>query len=62
MLDRNFVNSFDFDQAIKYKEHYMEELKRQGKGDTIFGKDAAPPTKKFAACEDNCATKLAPAR
>jgi len=62
MLDRNFVNAFTFDQAITYKEHYQEELKRQGKGDTVFGRDAMPPTKSYAAGEDNCADKLCPIR
>jgi len=62
MLDRNFVNSFTFDQAITYKGHYLEELKRQGKGDSVFGRDAMPPTKRYAAGEDNCADKLCPIR
>jgi len=62
MLDRDFVNSFSFDQAIKFKEHWLEEVKKQGKGELVFGKDTAPPTISFAAAEDNCASKLCPAR
>jgi len=62
MLDRSFVNSFTFDQAITYKEHYLEELKRQGKGDSVFGRDSMPPTKRYVAGEDNCADKLCPMR
>jgi len=62
MLDRQFVNAFSFDQAIVYKQHYQEELKKQGKGETVFGKDTWPPTKTFAAAQDNCADKLCPAR
>jgi len=62
MLERDFVNSFTFDQAIVYKEHYIEELKRQGKGETVFGKDTWPPTKTFPEAQDNCADKLCPVR
>jgi len=62
MQDRSFVNSFSFDQAIVYKEHYLEELKRQGKGDSVFGRDAMPPTRRYAGGEDNCADKLCPIR
>jgi len=28
----------------------------------VFGKDAAPPMRRFAAAEDNCADVLCPAR
>jgi len=56
------VNSFDFDQAIKFKEHWLEEVKKQGRGELVFGKDSLPPTATFARTEDNCTTKLCPAR
>jgi len=62
MKDRKFVNSFTFDQALKYKEHWLAEQNKQGKGDLVFGKDAPPPTRRFAAAEDNCADVLCPAR
>jgi len=62
MLDREFMNSFTFDQAVKYKEHWVAEMKIQGKGEQVFGRDSLPPTQKFAAAEDNCADKLCAAR
>jgi len=62
MRNRRFVNSFTFDQALKYKEHWTAEQNKQGRGDTVFGKDALPPTKRFQAAEDNCAETLCAAR
>ena len=56
------VNSLTFDQLITYKNHYEALVKKEGKGDGVFGKDTDIPVKKYAAAEDNCADKLHPAR
>ena len=56
------VNSLTFDQLITYKNHYEALVKKEGKGDGVFGKDTDIPVKKYAAAEDNCADKLHPVR
>jgi len=62
MKNRKFVNAFTFDQALKYKEHWLAEQSKQGRGDLVFGKDAPPPLRRFNAAEDNCADVLCTAR
>ena len=47
-----------FDQLITYKNHYEALVKKEGKGDGVFGKDTDIPVKTYAAAEDNCADKL----
>jgi hypothetical protein len=56
------VNTFTFDQMVKYKKTYEALQKKEGKGDGVFGKDSAIPTKKFQEAEDNCLDLLHPAR
>jgi len=62
MTDPAVVSSLSFDQLIEYKKHYEALVKREGKGDGVFGKDCTIPTKRFEAGEDNCAELLHPAR
>jgi len=62
MTDPAVVSSLSFDQLIEYKKHYEALVKREGKGDGVFGKDCTIPTKRFEAGEDNCADLLHPAR
>ena len=62
MTKPEVVNSLSFDQLITYKNHYEALVKKEGKGDGVFGKDADIPVKRFEAGEDNCADKLHPAR
>jgi hypothetical protein len=62
MLDPRIVNKLSFDQVIKYKKNYEALMKREGKGEGVFGKDSTLPTKKFVAAEDNCVDLLHPAR
>lgn len=37
-------------------------MKREGKGEAVFGKDSALPVKTFAAGDDNCNNVLHPVR
>jgi hypothetical protein len=62
MTDPRIVNKLSFDQVIKYKKNYEALMKREGKGEGVFGKDSTLPTKKFGAAEDNCVDLLHPAR
>ena len=56
------VNALTLDQLITYKNHYEALVKKEGKGDGVFGKDTDIPVRKYAAAEDNCADKLHPVR
>ena len=56
------VNGLSFDQLIKYKKHYEALIKREGKGEGVFGKDSDIPAVFFEEGEDNCADLLHPAR
>ena len=56
------VNALSFDQLIKYKKHYEALVKREGKGEGVFGKDSDIPAVFFEEGEDNCADLLHPAR
>ena len=62
MTRQEVVNSLTFDQLITYKNHYEALVKKEGKGDGVFGKDADIPMRKFTEAEDNCTDKLQPAR
>ena len=62
MLEPDVVNGLTFDQLMKYKKHYEALVKKEGKGEGVFGKDTAIPPKFFEAGEDNCADLLHPAR
>jgi len=62
MLEPEVVNGLTFDQLMKYKKHYEALVKKEGKGEGVFGKDTAIPSKFFEAGDDNCADILHPAR
>jgi hypothetical protein len=62
MTNPQIVNRFSFDQMVKYKKSYEALQKREGKGEGVFGKDSAIPTKRFQQADDNCADLLHPAR
>ena len=62
MQDPETVAALTFDQLIKYKKHYEALVKKEGKGDGVFGKDSQIPATMFEAGEDNCADVLHPAR
>jgi hypothetical protein len=62
MTNPQIVNKFSFDQMVKYKKSYEALQKREGKGEGVFGKDSAIPTKRFQQADDNCADLLHPAR
>ena len=62
MQDPETVAALTFDQLIKYKKHYEALVKKEGKGDGVFGKDSQIPATMFDTGEDNCADILHPAR
>ena len=62
MQDPLVVGSLSFDQVMKYKKHYEALIKKEGKGEGVFGKDSQIPTCRFDAGEDDCASTLHPAR
>jgi hypothetical protein len=47
MTNPRIMNLLTFDQSIKYKKSYESLMKKEGKGDGVFGKDNPLPTKKF---------------
>jgi len=50
------------DKAIELMKLYELKLKKEGKGETVFGKDSAIPSKMYDREEDNCADVLHPLR
>jgi len=54
MKDPLIVGTMDFKTALDFKRHHEELLAKQGKGDSVFGKDNDLPAKNFAAGSDNC--------
>jgi len=62
LLIPDVVNSYTIDQMLVYKSHYQQQEKQEGKGDSVFTRDAKLPTKSYPAGDDNCAEQLHPAR
>ena len=62
MLVPEVVNGLTFNQLMKYKKHYEALVKKEGKGEGVFGKDTTIPPVLFEAGEDNCADLFHPAR
>jgi len=62
MTKPDIVNALSFDQMITYKTHYEALIKREGKGENVFGKDNPLPLKKFPEGSDDCAGTLHPVR
>ena len=56
------VNTMTLAEVFAFKEHYTQQIKKEGKGESTFGRDRRPPLKKFKAGEDDCAAHLHPAR
>jgi len=56
------VNSMTLSEVIAFKEHFVLQAKKEGKGEAAFGRDRKLPVKKFKAEEDDCATILHAAR
>ena len=52
------VNAMSLDNVFAYKQHYEQQSKKEGKGDSTFGKDKKLPGKKYEEEEDNCLDKL----
>jgi hypothetical protein len=62
MCKPEVVNSLTFDQMVTYKKLYDARMKKEGKGEEVFGRDAPIPETRFEAGVDDCAEKLHPAR
>jgi hypothetical protein len=56
------VNSLTFDQMVTYKKLYDARMKKEGKGEEVFGRDCPIPSTMFEAAADDCAEQLHPAR
>jgi len=52
------VNTMTLAELFAFKDHYIQQAKKEGKGEAMFGKDRKLPTKKYKAEEDDCAGKL----
>ena len=52
------VNAMSLDNVFAYKQHYEQQSKKEGKGDSTFGKDKKLPGKKYEEEQDNCLDKL----
>jgi hypothetical protein len=62
MRKKEIVNALSFDQMVTYKKLYDARLKKEGKGEEVFGRDAPIPVTMFEAGADDCAEQLHPAR
>ena len=47
MQHEETVNRMSLDNVFAYKEHFEQQTKREGKGDSAFGKDRRLPTKNY---------------
>jgi hypothetical protein len=56
------VNTLTFDQMVTYKKLYDARMKKEGKGEEVFGRDCPIPPTMFEAGADDCAEQLHPAR
>ena len=56
------VNAMSLDNVFAYKLHFELQTRKEGKGDSSFGKDKKLPDKRYEAGEDNCLDKLHPVR
>lgn len=56
--DKDIINAMGLKQAMKVWKACEIRAKKDGKGDSVFGKDAAIPKKSYPAGEDNCADVL----
>jgi hypothetical protein len=58
MLNPDTVNAMSLETVFTFKEHYEQQVKKEGKGDMAFGRDKKIPDKMYAAQMDNCAGSL----
>jgi hypothetical protein len=52
------VNALTFDQMVTYKKLYDARMKKEGKGEEVFGHDAPIPVTMFESAADDCASQL----
>jgi hypothetical protein len=58
MRKREVVNALTFDQMVTYKKLFDQRMKREGKGEQVFGHDVPIPVTVFEAGPDDCAEQL----
>jgi hypothetical protein len=58
MRKREVVNALTFDQMVTYKKMYDQRMKREGKGELVFGHDMPIPVTVYEGGPDDCAEQL----
>lgn len=58
MRIKETVNTLSLANFLAFKEHFEQKIKKEGKGDSVFGKDRKIASKCFKEEEDNCCEKL----
>jgi hypothetical protein len=57
-----YINNLSVDTCLGLKAAWEIQLKKENRGENMFGKDVALPTRHYDAGPDNCAELLHPAR
>ena len=52
------VNAMTLENVFAYKQHWEQQSKKEGKGESTFGRDKKLPTRKFEEEEDDCGERL----
>jgi len=60
--DEATVNALGLKNTMKMMKLYELKLKKEGKGEAVFGKDNPIPTRIYEQEDDNCASLLHKAR
>ena len=58
MQHEETVNAMTLENVFAYKQHFEQQTKKEGKGDSSFGKDRKLQKKRFEAEDDNCCEAL----
>lgn len=58
MQNKSKVNKMSLQVAFTVKDHYEKQMKKEGRGDAIFGRDPKPTKKTFEEEDDDSAKKL----
>jgi hypothetical protein len=55
---REVINGLTFDQMVTYKKLYDAQLKKEGKGEEVFGKAGPIPVTMYECGPDDCVEQL----
>jgi hypothetical protein len=58
MKRREFVNALSFDQMVTYKKLFDARMKKEGKGQEVFGHDNPIPVTMYEGEADDCMEQL----